>query len=145
VVRPQLAFLPDRDGSMTRRIFLAALAFAVGASLACEAAEAIKPVSSSAAEASHVFCSKPCFLRSVYVTTGASAGYLMTINATTTPIDGAVAPVECVPVAANSVVGLDFGDTSDVYNIGLSVVFSTTGCFTKTASATAFFKARVQP
>jgi hypothetical protein len=108
------------------------------------AAENIPAAVSSAAEASHVFCSGKCFLRSLYVTTGAVAGYLMTFNATSAPGDGAVTPRECVYVPANTTIGLDFGETMEDYNVGLTAVFSSAGCFTKTASATAFFKARKQ-
>ena len=110
------------------------------------AAEAIKPQPSAAAEANHVYCTKPCLLRSLYVTTGAAAGYLMTVDANTAPAAGgaAIAPANCVAVAANTSLSLDYGDTGEPYSNGLVVIFSTSGCFTNTASATAFFKARYQ-
>lgn len=133
-----------------------ALAFAAGASFALPsyAAETIIPAFSAAAESSHVLCDAtgtapvrkaPCFFRSVYVTTGATAGYLMTFNAVSAPVDGAVTPRECIVAPANSTVSLIFSDeTQEPYVTGLTVVFSSTGCFTKTASATAFFKGRAQ-
>lgn len=132
-----------------------ALAFAVGLSCAAPAwaAENIKPAFSAAAESSHVFCDAtgtapvkkaPCFLRSLYVTTGAVAGYLMTFNAVSAPADGAVTPRECIAVAATSTAKIEFYDTTEDYGTGLVAVFSTTGCFTQTLSATAFFKARAQ-
>lgn len=135
--------------------FIRALAFAVGLSCALPgyAAETIKSAVSTAAESSHVFCDAtgtapvhkaPCFIRSLYVTTGATAGYLMTFNAVSAPVDGAVTPVICVAAPANSTVAMDFGDTTDQYVTGMTAVFSTTGCFTKTASATAFFSGRMQ-
>jgi hypothetical protein len=117
------------------------------------AAENIKSAVSASAESGHVFCDAtgaspvhkaPCFLRSLYVTTGATAGYLMTFNAVSAPVDGAVTPVECVAVPANSTWSIDFGETTEQYVTGLTAVFSSTGCFTKTASATAFFKGRAQ-
>ena len=137
-----------------RRI-IATLAFALGLSCAIPgwAAENIKSDRSTAAEASHVFCDAtgaspvhkaPCFLRSLYVTAGAAAGYLMTFDAVSAPADGAVTPVECIAVAANQTGSLDFGETAEQYVTGLTAVFSTTGCFSKTGSATAFFKARAQ-
>lgn len=135
-----------------RRLGLAA-AFLAGLALPALASEAIKSDRSGAAESNHVFCDAtgaspthkaPCFLRSLYVTTGASAGYLMVFDAVSAPVDGAVTPRECIPVAANSFVAIDFGDTSEPFVSGLTAVFSTTGCFTKTASATAFFKGRAQ-
>lgn len=118
-----------------------------------QAAEAINSARSGAAESNHVFCDAtgtapvhkaPCQIRSIYVTTGASAGYLMTFNAVSAPADGAVTPVECVSVPATTTVSIDFGTTAEPYVTGLTAVFSTTGCFTKTASATAFFKGRMQ-
>lgn len=116
------------------------------------AAENIKSAVSGAAEASHVFCDAtgtspvhkaPCFIRSLYVTTGATGGYLMTFNAVSAPSNGAVTPVECVVAPANQTVAIDFGETSEQYVTGLTAVFSSTGCFTQTTSATAFFKGRV--
>jgi hypothetical protein len=137
------------------RVFLFGVALLLGALLAFQArsAEAIKSAVSAAAESSHVFCDAtgaspvhkaPCFLRSLYVTTGAVAGYVMTFNAVSAPADGAVTPVECIAAPANSTVSLDFGETTEQYVTGLTAVFSSTGCFTKTASATAFFKLRAQ-
>lgn len=117
------------------------------------AAENIGAAVSAAAEASHVFCDAtgtapvrkaPCFIRSLYVTTGAVAGYLLVFNAVSAPADGAVTPTECVIAPANSTVALDFGETTQAYATGLTAVFSTTGCFTKTGSATVYFKGRMQ-
>lgn len=125
------------------RAFLLGLALSAFAGQA-RAAEAINPTVSTAAESSRVLCSTPCFLRNGYVTTGAVAGFLMTFNATSAPADGAVTPRECIAVPAGVTVGLDFGEQSEPYPTGLTVVFSSTGCFTKTASATAFFKFRKQ-
>ena len=107
-------------------------------------AAGITPIVSASAEGSHVLKGSPGNLYSLYVTTGATSGYVMTFNATTAPADGAVTPIECVPVFATSTLGLTFGSgPPDVYSTGITAVFSSTGCFTKTVSATAFFKARV--
>lgn len=123
-----------------------ALAFAVGAALPAGAGETVPSIVSAAAESSHVFCTGPCFLRSVYVTSGASAGYVLAYNLTAAPADGAgKTPQDCVALAANQTVALDYGSTADAFPVGLTVAFSTTGCFTQTLSATAFFKARKQP
>lgn len=106
---------------------------------------AITPIVSAAAEGSHVLKTSGGQLYSLYVTTGATAGFLMTFNATSAPGDGAVTPVECVQVPANTTVSVSFGPgPPDAYATGITAVFSSTGCFTKTVSATAFFKARVQ-
>ena len=141
---------------MPRSVLYPALALLMGMLLAvagARAAETITSQVSASAESSHVFCDAtgtapvhkaPCFIRSLSVTTGASAGFLMLFNAVSAPVDGAVTPRECVAVPATSTVALDFGETSEPYVTGLTAVFSTTGCFAKTASATAYFKARVQ-
>lgn len=105
----------------------------------------ITPVVSSAAEGSHVLKASSGNLYSLYVTTGATAGFLMTFNATAAPADGAVTPVECVAVAANQTTAASFNSgPPDAYSTGIVAVFSSTGCFTKTVSATAFFKGRVK-
>lgn len=119
-----------------------------------QSVETVPSLFSGAAESNHVFCDAtgtanvshkaPCVLRSLYVTTGAVAGYLMIFNAVSAPVDGAVLPTACVIAPANNTVSLDFGGTGDLYKTGLTAVFSTTGCFTKTASATAFFSGRPQ-
>lgn len=104
----------------------------------------IAPESSSAAEGSHVFCTTQCSVWSLEVTSGGAAGYVMTFNATAVPADGAVTPVTCVVLPATSTVSISYeSGPSEYMNTGYVAVFSTTGCFTKTASATAFFKARI--
>jgi hypothetical protein len=105
---------------------------------------AITPGSSSTTEGSHVLKSSAGNLYSVYCLAGSTAGFLMTFNATSAPADGSVTPVECIPVAANQYASIDFGDLPDAYSTGIVAVFSTTGPVTKTVSATAFFKWRVQ-
>lgn len=105
----------------------------------------ITPVVSTAAEGGHVLKSSAGSLYGVYVTSGATAGYLMVFNATSVPGDGAVTPVECVPVPANSVVSLNYGPgPAAAFSTGITAVFSTTGCFTKTVSNTAFFQGFVK-
>lgn len=81
-------------------------------------------------------------LYSVNLVTGASAGYFMLFNATTAPADGAVAPVKVWQVAANSERAIDFPVPIRL-TTGATLVFSTTGPFTKTASATAFMSGEI--
>ena len=52
----------------------------------------ITPVVSAAAEASHLIKAAPGHLYSLYVTTGTTAGYLMTFNANAVPADGGCHP-----------------------------------------------------
>jgi hypothetical protein len=108
-------------------------------------AASLKPIVSPAPEGSRIFCTASCNLTSIYITTGAIAGYLLTFNQATVPADGAVQPQGCIVVPANESRSIDFGDPSDVYSVGLVAVFSTTGCFVKTVSNTAFFAARKVP
>lgn len=64
-------------------------------------------------------------------------GFFMLFNATSAPVDGAVTPVKCYPYVANTPFAAGFYPPLFL-STGITVVFSTTGCFTKTASATAF-------
>jgi hypothetical protein len=106
---------------------------------------AITPGASSALETSHVLKASAGNLYSINVVTTTVSGYLMTFNAVSVPVDGAVTPIECVPVTSNSAASISFsGAPPDFYSTGIIAVFSTTGPFTKTSSATAFFKWRVQ-
>lgn len=103
----------------------------------------IVPVKSAAAEASNVFKASAGNLYAYQVTTGAVAGYVMLFNATSAPADGAVAPVKCVAVPSGSTVGVSMSPP-EYFSTGITAVFSTTGCFTKTASATAMFSGDVK-
>ena len=138
----------------TRRLFAAFFVLGLGLALPALAQDgiAIKSFRSTAAEGSHVFCDAtgstakkaPCFLRTLYVTTGATGGWLMTFDAITAPANGAVQPIECVVAPSTNTTSIDFGPTSEPYVTGLTAVFSTTGCHTLTVSNTAFFKGRSQ-
>jgi hypothetical protein len=128
----------------TLKAFACLLACAAGARCAWAYEPGITPIVSAAAEASHLIKGAPGNLYSLYVTTGASAGYVMTFNANAAPADGPATPVECVVAPANSTISISFNGPPDIYSLGIVAVFSSTGCFIKTASPTAFFKARAQ-
>lgn len=106
-------------------------------------AAGITPVVSAAVESNHVLKASAGNLYAYQVTTGAAAGYVMLFNALSAPVDGAVTPVKCVAVAANSTVGVSM-NPPEAFSTGITIVFSTTGCFTKTASATAMFSGDVK-
>jgi hypothetical protein len=107
-------------------------------------ATSIGLIGSTAAESNRVFKAAGGMLYSLTVTTGASAGFLMLFNATAAPSDGAVVPVYCVPVAANSGTPLRW-DSPIAFGTGITAVFSTgASCLSKTASATALFYGQVQ-
>lgn len=106
---------------------------------------AATPIVSAAAEGSRVFkASKGCLL-ALYVYNSGAAAFLMTFNSTTVPADGAVTPINCVPVAAASYQFVNFApQPPEYYSVGISAAISTTGCFTKTVGTGAFFHAIVQ-
>jgi hypothetical protein len=106
---------------------------------------AVTPVVSSVVEAGHVLKASPGCLLGVYTTTGAVGGFLMVFNSATIPADGVVTPIECVQAPATSTPFINYAPQPPAfYNVGIAAVFSTTGCFTKTGSATAFFHGTVQ-
>lgn len=103
---------------------------------------AIAAVVSTAVETGHVVKNSAGNLYSVSVTTGASAGRVLVHNTTAVPAAGAVTPVDCAIVAANSTVMLSY-DPPLRLGTGISVSFSTAStCFTQTDSATAFISGK---
>lgn len=107
------------------------------------AGAAIAETASTAAEASNILKASAGNLYSLTITTGATAGFLMIFNATSAPADGAVSPAYCAQVPANNTGAFEWAIPAR-YSTGITAVFSSTGCFTKTASATAAFFAQVQ-
>lgn len=97
---------------------------------------------STALETNHVLKASAGTLYSLAVATPAAAGYLMVFNATSAPSDGAVTPVFCQQIAASTGLTLAWV-TPASYSTGITVVYSSTGCLTKTA-ANAFFMWQVQ-
>jgi hypothetical protein len=103
---------------------------------------------SAAAESSHVLKASAGNLYSLTITIGATGGYLMLFDATSLPANGAVTPKYCFPIATN---GTNGGIALSwlpgppvVFATGITAGFSTTGCFTLTASATAAFFGQAQ-
>lgn len=108
-------------------------------------AQTIETFSSPAAESGRVLKATGGNLFSFSVTNGATAGYVMVINAAAVPANGAVTPVICLQLPANTSVGVQWDARNPLsLNTGIVLVYSTTGCFTKTASATAFFAGQIQ-
>lgn len=100
----------------------------------------VTPQASQAVETSHVVPAGQAFLHGAQITTGAASGFFMILNAAADPGNGAVKPIKCVVVAAFSTVGIS-PDSNTIWDfpLGAVLVFSTTGCFTETQSATAYF------
>lgn len=101
---------------------------------------------STALGASLVLKASAGSLYMAYVTTGATGGWLLLIDATTAPAGGAtVAPRHAIQVPANSTTQVEYPFlTPEPFANGVVALFSTTGPFTFTPSATAFFKGVVQ-
>jgi hypothetical protein len=119
---------------------VAAVAYAPTAS----AGQAIVPSSSTAVEGSRVLKASAGNLYRLVVNTGATAGFVGVSNTTTNPADGAVTPLVCRQVAANSTVLVEYALIPARFSVGISAWFSTTGCFTKTQSNTATFEGYIQ-
>jgi hypothetical protein len=110
------------------------------------ASSGIPPTASSALESSHVLKASAGNLSSLSVTIGTTSGYLMVFDAASAPADGAVTPKYAWPVTSNgtnSALGISWTVPAQ-FLTGVTVVFSSTGPLTKTASATAFFSGQVQ-
>lgn len=118
----------------------------VTAAPASAATSANTPVVSGAAEGSKVLKSSAGNLYALTVSVGATSGYVMIFDATSAPSDGAVTPKWCVPVSSNGTNGFVAAEWGVPWRFatGITAVFSTTGCFTKTVSATASFFGAVQ-
>ena len=110
---------------------------------------AITSVVTGAGASSQVLKASAGNLYSAYATnlTG-TAGFLVIINATSAPVDGAITPLACVPLPANGVASINYGPGPvQRYATGITaVVSSATTCFTKTTSGglTAFIGGAVQ-
>lgn len=74
-------------------------------------------------------------LYSVYATNlTATAGFLVVLNATSAPADGAITPLACAPLPANGMASLSYNPGPPaVYSTGITaVITSASTCFTKT-------------
>lgn len=100
-------------------------------------AAGIVPVQTGSAGSAATFKSGAGNLYAINFATGAVDGYFMIFDATSPPADGAVAPKFCVVMKANSSLVHSFFVPLAFVN-GCTAVFSSTGPFLKTASATAY-------
>lgn len=128
---------------LKKLLILGAILFSANA-FAAPIGNPIPSLQSSAAEGSHIFKNTSGYLNGFDATSGGSAGYVMLIDSATVPADGAVTPKFCFALPATSTTGASWISYPVFFANGIVAVFSTTGCFTKTISATAFFSAQVQ-
>jgi hypothetical protein len=108
----------------------------------------ITRVVSGAAENNHVLKASAGNLYGVYATNlTATSGFLVVLNATSAPADGAITPLACVPLPANSFGSINYAPGPPaIYATGITaVVTSAASCFTKTTGTiTAFIGGHVQ-
>lgn len=108
----------------------------------------ITAVVSASAENNHILKASAGNLYSIYATNQtATAGFLVVINAITSPADGAITPLECVPLPASGNASINYNSgPPSVFSTGIvAVVSSGANCFTKTTGTiTAFIKGSVQ-
>lgn len=101
------------------------------------------PINSAATESSHIFKASSGTLFGLSVTSSAS-GYILVYNLAAPPSDGAVTPVACYYLSSGpGTLGIAFTPFPLRMSAGISVVFSSTGCFTQTSSTTAFFTGEI--
>ena len=128
-----------------KRLPMAALLALVAAAGAARAATEVTPSivtpnASAALETSHVVPNGALILHGASITTSTIAGFFMVLNAPADPGNGPVRPAKCVAVAATSSATLTADpNTAWSFPAGITLIFSTTGCFTETQSATAYF------
>lgn len=84
------------------------------------------------------------YLNGFDATSGATAGYVLFFDSATVPADGTVAPKLCYVLPASNTTGASWLTYPVPFSNGIVAVFSSTGCFTKTISNTAFFSGQIQ-
>ncbi len=95
----------------------------------------ITPVISAAAEGSHVLKASAGNAYSAYATNlTATNGFLVLLNSTSVPADGAMTPLACAPLSANGVASINYAPgPPGVFSTGITaVITSAATCFTKT-------------
>ena len=126
---------------MKRLSLLLALAVATCAAPAiAQTPVSVQPVSSPAISGGWVAASTRTDAYRLGASSSSTAGWFMVFDATTVPADGPVVPKFCRAAAAGASVSLVFVNPAAFRN-GIVLVFSTTGCYVKTSSPTAFFEA----
>jgi len=137
------------------RHIVLAVAFVLGGSIDVEAQTFVAPLNqveldqqvSPASASSFLFNSPNKALASLTVVAGASAGFVLLIDAASLPANGALTSCTgsaaarpclmwCAPVVANGIVDKQWNSPMS-FTTGVLAVFSTTGCASLTASATA--------
>lgn len=95
---------------------------------------ATTPIASASAENNHILRASPGRLYNLFVANQvATAGFVVVLNQTTVPADGAITPLLCVNIAASGTAQLNLVQRPAAFNTGIVVVItSAANCFTKT-------------
>jgi hypothetical protein len=99
---------------------------------------------STALESSRVLLKNNGVVLGFQVNTTSVAVWVMLFDLSSVPADGAVTPLKWYQVPANQTLGVSWTLDSMGVNNGAVLVCSSTGPFTKTASATCTFSGEVQ-
>jgi hypothetical protein len=116
-----------------------------------DASTALTPVVGGSAVSSQVLKGSPGSLYSVYAVC-TSACWLMVFNAVSAPSNGATTAgsaasnmVECVPIGAGSIGGINYGPGPPAtYSTGITAAISSTSCSTLTLSTVGFIHGMVK-
>lgn len=103
--------------------------------------QALTPVVTAASAATLVGRAAPGRLFKVFAANQtATAGFLVVLNLTAAPADGAVTPLACVPLPASGTANIDYPVRSAAFNTGVVVVLTSgANCFTKTTGVISGF------
>jgi len=99
-------------------------------------------IASTVSESSHVLKGSPGNLYGAYATNQtATSGFLVILNSTTAPGDGAITPLDCIPLPGNSSASISrIPGPPRIYSTGITaVVTSGANCFTKTTGVISAF------
>jgi len=108
----------------------------------------LTPVVSTAAEATHILSPNAANVYTVYFTNHtATSGYLILIDATAVPSDGAVVPKGCAAFSGNASASINYipGPMGAFQTGVVAIASSSSSCFTKTTgTVTGFFSGLVK-
>jgi hypothetical protein len=123
--------------------FLAGCWLGATGALAAPIGNQVASAQTAAAASSLVLNASGGILNSLQANNSSTAGYLLVFDASSAPADGTVTPKFCYEMAANTTLQESWQYGVPFVN-GVTLVYSSTGCFSKTASATAFMAGQSQ-
>lgn len=124
-------------------ILLSIIGLFATAAMAAPIGNPIASVQTSVAASNLVAKAAAGYLNSFTATDTSTAGYVLIFDATALPSNGTITPRLCYELASSSSIQETFFNPIP-FNTGIVLGFSTTGCYSLTASTTAFLSAQVQ-